>query len=222
MVLGVVGVGAARASIMVDDFTQSIGPVWPQVQNASTSGGSPETEAGLSGVLGGVRGYVVKSATIGVAGLDQLSSNVFHNGTVSLFDYQSSAGASGTVELFYGDAAANPLAVANVTDMSIVMPAFDNANGGPLQILVGWTERTGPSTSITMNTLTNVTTAGSHTLGISNPLPVGATVDKLTIDFISPAGTDFRVDSISLTTVPEPASLGVMGVGALMLLRRRR
>ena len=143
-VLSVTGTGAARADIMVDDFTQSIGPVWPQVQNVSTSGGASETEAGLSGVLGGVRGYVVKSAALTIPGLDSLSSNVFHAGPFSLFDYQSSVGASGTVELFYGDNVANPLDAAGVTGVTINFLSDDQADAQPVLVKVTLTSRVSP------------------------------------------------------------------------------
>ncbi|MGN6368939.1 MAG: hypothetical protein ACTHN5_11825 [Phycisphaerae bacterium] len=105
-VVGMMGV-AARASILVDDFTQSIGPSWPKVQSVSTAGGSPTTEAGLASVLGGVRGYVVNSATVGVPGVDNVTSNVFHNGTVSCFDYQWSGGGAGWGGVLYVDGATN-------------------------------------------------------------------------------------------------------------------
>ncbi|MGN6369105.1 MAG: PEP-CTERM sorting domain-containing protein [Phycisphaerae bacterium] len=101
--------------------------------------------------------------------------------------------------------------------------SYDFADSTPLQVTVTLTEQTGPSTSVSTFGSASISGTGVQTVMVNSFSPVAlAKVDAIKVDFAAPAGGDFRVDSISVTQVPEPASLGVMGVGALALLRRRR
>ena len=45
-------------------------------------------------------------------------------------------------------------------------------------------------------------------------------LEKIVVTFHVPPGVDFRVDQI-ITVIPEPATLGLLSVGGLMLVRRR-
>jgi hypothetical protein len=66
-----------------------------------------------------------------------------------------------------------------------------------------------------------MTTSGAQTIVLPNAGPLLTSIDQIQIDFVAPAGTDFRVDSISLVTVPEPASLGLLALAVPMILKRR-
>jgi hypothetical protein len=68
----------------------------------------------------------------------------------------------------------------------------------------------------------NLTTSGSLQLGSATSLPSGnITGFGVYSEFGSTAGTN-RIDTFQITAIPEPSSLGLLGVGlALMALRRR-
>ena len=70
---------------------------------------------------------------------------------------------------------------------------------------------------------TTLTTSGPQIIDIPLNGFGATTLDFLTIDFHAPIGTSFQLESVSLVTAaPEPGSLAIISIPALLLLRRNR
>ncbi len=72
--------------------------------------------------------------------------------------------------------------------------------------------------------------SGTTFAGFQSFLADGGTIEQVQVNFNLPGGNDFgrdadnvfRADNLMFNQVPEPGSLGLLGAGALLALRRRR
>ena len=215
-----VSASIAHAAIIVDTFDQTSAAPLTVTTNIGPAG-TTITEA-PSDVPASQRNTTIKNTNMDIAGLDGITSQVFTNVNNSLFNYSSTAGAQGTVELRYGT---NPGALAHLnlsqaTSIQISFLAFDNANNGNMTI------SSSLANSTTSQALANVlvTTPGAQTINIpisGIPSAILSDTDVLTFDFIAPKAADFRIDAISIT-VPEPAPFALLAVAAGVAFLQRR
>lgn len=211
----------ARGSVIMDSFETSVAGDYPLTVVSNSTVAVGNTEHLLTGVAGQWRGVLLNNVTGEVPGFDSVTATVFDGSGFSFLNYSSDSGASGTMTLQYGTQATGPalgLGFNAATDsLTLVLLSYDHAGGQDMH--VGGTLQSG-ATTYTLPTVA-VTMAGAQTITI--PLPAGAnTLDGVSLNFTAPAGTDFRVDSVTLTNVPEPASLGLLGVGVMALIGRKR
>jgi len=210
--------GASRAAVLFsDDFTEG-----SYSYTADTSGGN---QGGVGQALsnGFSRGIKIVNPTLAVDGLDSVTTRVF-TGAGGLFDYSSTAGADAATLLQYQTTPTSQ--VTGLTSTSVVhldFAALDAPVTGPTTVKVVLNPFVSDEWDSSTYTLDK---GGAQTLdipltGLSNSYP-GTTWMQIWID--TPAGADYRLNSLSIeaSPTPEPATLGLIGLSALALRRRRR
>jgi hypothetical protein len=212
-------VSTSHASVIViDDFSDAPG-AWPI--SLFAPGTTSLTEAGLTGVLGGVRETTVSMTSAANPGLDFLQATIAP--ALGLFDYNSSAGTDGSVSFLYDAGGAGLSAFfANQLGIEIGFTLFDHAGGVPLPVTIVLTDG--------MNTATltqSLTAPGGQTLqflfaDFANIGALGlAYVQSVEVILDAAIGADFRVSQIS-TIVPAPGSIALLALAAFVGRFRRR
>lgn len=215
----------SRAAIMVDDFAEKTPAYWPQNKNVTDPSGTVYVEGAFGSVLGGDRGAGIVGTVMVVPGFDSVHTDIFAGGGFSFFDYSSSTGASGHVQLLYGkttlgsaDLSVPHSAAPDAVRINLL--SFDLSNGQPLTI-----SSFGMSgASVTYLPTVQVTSAGAGYVDI--PLAGfwsanAGDLNGLSLYITAAQGADFRIDSITL--VPEPTTVAGLVIGAgVMAMRRKR
>lgn len=205
----------ARADIILDSFVERTGAAWPNTTTVTDPTLPTNTETSLSTVLGNRRDSAVGQSTMSVSGFDSATADIYNQNGYSFLDYRSSVGAAATVELGYG--AGTSLNLPGINSLAISFLGYDAANAGPLHV-----EATLYHGASSQQYGVDLTLAGAQNLVLPITGYPAQSVDRIVLDFVAPKGTDFRIDTISVS-VPEPASLALAAVPAfaLLLLRRR-
>lgn len=218
------GCSVASAGFIIDDFSDVQEPSqWPVVRN--TLGTTNITEAGLSGVLGGVREASVTADFLDTPGLDNITVTAAPT-PAGVFDYASTAGAEGSIGLLYDGGASLNADFSTVTSFSIDFLYFDLANTDPLNISITLTDNGGDSATGMISLVSDGAQNAIIAIG-SFVEDGGGTTDlnsirSVRVFFDGALATDFRIDSISTAQVPAPGALALLGIGGLVRRSRRR
>ena len=206
---------AARADVILDTFNDR-SSIWPLDTTVTDPTSVTTVPDSASHVPGGQRMVGIGTSNMDFDGIDDATANIYYSLTYSFLDYRSSVGAAATVELGYGQS--TPLNISGGNAIQIAFMAYDLPQSGQLQVKATVTQ--GANTPIQFTK--SVTSGGAQTFNLPLTGYSYGKVDSVVLDFIAPKGTDYRIDSITVA-VPEPAALGLLGLGLpLLMLRRRR
>lgn len=209
--------GAARASVVIDTFSDvGVPSPWP-VELGTVGSLPPIFETGLSGVLGGERETRVFATDLQFPGLDVVDVAI----ASGVADYATSAGATGIVSFNYsgGDVLGADLSGEDFIRIELV--AFDLANNIDMPVRVSLFD--GAVQAILQQF---VVVPGAQTLvfnysDFANITKIDlSSIDRVAVSFSPGPATDFRIDEI--IAIPEPATLCLLFVGAAAALRARR
>ncbi len=209
----------ADASIVIDDFT-SVEHTWPMYLSNVAS--EQVSEVALASVIGSNRVTTVTADSMALPGVDFLRANIV--ASAGIFDYNSTAGASGSFVLSYQGAGGVGLGAyfGDQLGIAIHFADFDHAQGAPLPVTI--TLWDGLNTASLTLSLTSPG-AQSHLFNFADFDNIGALglayVNGIEIAFDPAAGADFRIDSIA-SFVPAPGAVVVFGLAGLARSRKRR
>ena len=214
-------------SILVDNFTDG------SSFTLSDSSGTAQFNylSGAANIIGGRRQVRVRAAGSGFYGPSTISDDV-SAGTLSSY-----GGDTGDRSLQYGSAigsdtqtGAGPGTPVNLNlnlglNDSISLNVAYAASGDNVGITLFSAD------SSTYSTTLNVSSSGVYSVNLSSfsglTAPEAASIDGMTfspISSASTASTGITLNQLSITTVPEPSTLSLVGLGglALLVLLRRR
>ncbi len=207
------------AQLLIDDFSDSNYSAWPLVADTVSGTMTGPSEGGLTGTIGGNRALQIGASDLNIVGLDWVEARIFSGSGHSLLDFNSTSGASGAMRLTYSFA---PTDFSEQSALQLAILSFDMPQNQAQDLKVTFLSG-GPEISFDGT----IDAPGSQLYDLLFPGEVSSwagisSVDGMVLEF-GPLikGADLRLDSISL--VPEPATMGLLGSGLVaMLLRRRR
>ena len=215
---------AFATSFIIDDFVAP--PAGQSIFVANTGTAGPDTVTGLTGAVGGAR----------TLGINVTSSQHKLNSTLTV-----TPDAPGTLS-FSNDSGQNAIATVLWDAGGLGLGGVDLTNGGTLPYLqtkiidsdlnVGfriditeivsaggatayWESNLGPGITFVYQVLSSFTNASNVDF---------TQVDSILLTLTGPDAQDSTLDMLEITNtpVPEPASLALIGLGSLAMLRRRR
>lgn len=216
-VCGFLVVGAASYATQLDDF------VTGTYNSGAFSSGSVSAWTNASGAIGGIR-YTDLIITSNPFGGDAKTRVIT---TPGILEVSTDTEVDTQFVLGYGYAASsttpasNPLNL-NLTASPLVNVTFRSNDLLQPVVVTMFTNGGASSFTRTLNIAGGITSASPQTYSFdftSDAASLGD-VDAIRFDFDPAAGADFSLTSIN--TVPEPASMAVIGLGVAALLRRKR
>jgi len=233
--------GAAQATIMIDDFNAKMVPVAAPATyyagygwelNTAYGASPPYTysvvynETSVAGVLGGTRTTTAINHNDGAVSVDLASDTTDQSISLSTKGWYPSS--YGTLELLYNGGGGGGGLNQNMSSWSILSVDFDPDHVGNLKSTVmSFTLNDGLNSATVSKIWTTYATLPRtvETFNVSdfttvNPSLNLSSIDSILFNFESDNAGDAAFYSIS--GVPEPATIGLLGLGALGLLRRRR
>ena len=138
---------------------------------------------------------------------------------------------SGTYNFDYGpgeqsnSAFLAALGTSGTLALDFTMPANNGGNYFSLGVVINATNQFSqffPSTAAVNDGNGFYTEQVAYTITPESPFSYFQLGTIFNSNYDSAAPTSFTLDNIELVTVPEPASIGMMGLGGLLLLRRKR
>jgi len=211
----VLATGSAWATTIIDDFSDGN----PDLQNDGTPDPITSTEGSLSGVLGGERVTVLD--VISGASEDPLrqASCVVGGGLLS---YSNDSGVTSELTLDYGKNTPLNEDLTSDIDFYINVDSIDLSTDMTVRL---WTEGNNGGAADGEETVTVPSgTSGVFSFPLSNfGIADLSDVDRVQVEFAGDERVDMDIKAIGTTDViPEPATLSLLGLGLLAVLRRRR
>ncbi len=224
LTLVAVVVPPSNAGMIIDSFEDVVEGAWPVTHTTGTQS-TRVIVGGLTGVLGGWRDTSIGASAVDLPGVDQIDVNI--SPEYGLLDYASSVGSNGQLTLrYWGDPVARHLH-ADLSSEALIridFADFDLPGGTPMHVGVTLSEGLPPARASLDRWVT-----GPGAQSLEFPFAEFddieyvdlADLDNIIVAFMASRGTDFRVDQIVMV-VPEPATLGLLAIGGLLVMRRRR
>lgn len=212
---------AASQAVTIDSFTDTETGS-PTIIPRTALGSDTVFDDLVTGVIGGQRITTVTASVLDQPGVDIVQGGIFP--MAGVFDYSSSAGATGEARLTYRNTDGVDGLDANLSGDAFVridVTHFNFASTIPMAVELILDDGT-DSASLTKQ----LVTAGPQQLDfLFSQFPAGdfanldlTDIDRIDVIFSAGQSTDFRISSI--ISVPEPASLTLMLIGSLTMLRR--
>ena len=204
----------ASADTIIDHFTTKPTTNWPLT--LTDTGSTSVLEIWGHSVPEDARYTQLTAVAMDIPGVDRITTDIYPAN--SLLEYESSSGATGQLLLEYGTALPSGgsgmrLGLAPGT-VNVRFLNYDFPSSQPLNLVLTGYSDTG-SVAYGAKTIS----AGAQTVSFDLSSFQGA-IEGLELEIDAPAGADYRLDYISV--VPEPATLSLLALGGLALLRRRR
>lgn len=208
-------------AFVVDDFTSTSDPSGAWSVDLGTPGGTTVVsqtaiETGLAGVAGG------KRTTVMVSNPNPTNDNVSMGLSGGLFQMSTANDGLGQFSLKYEGMNAD------VTSQVYVNVAMNVDHlGSVVPSVMSVTLSDGTNTATVSKSWSELTTSGvmaDYKFDLSDFLAASASLDlasiqSLQLDFLGDVACDLSIDSI---TIPEPATIALLGLGAVALIRRKK
>jgi hypothetical protein len=203
-------VSGAQASIIFDHFSDG---AFDQVLATGTASGTQGP--GLSQVIGGQRDFTL---TITQPSLfEQAEVQVVFGGGLHFMSYANDPGIGSVLDLKYGEGADLNTDLSGCAGIGFLVTDLDQNVAVDVTLTSGVTSETHGFTVVgpAVSTLQVLPMSVFTTVNLND-------IDKMKFSFTGPTGLDFQLDALECTEVPEPATLLLLGLGALPLVRRLR
>jgi hypothetical protein len=214
----------ARADVIIIDSFQDRPNDFPLTSDTGGIG----VVASFPRVLGG-RGVAL--GVLGSSGASPATVDILLDDNKPLLQYSSQDTTAEVLNLGYGTSGASQssgveplfLPVNPSADyLQLVFSAYNHANDTDMALKTTLGSNLFPNT-VYATELAILSNAGPQTVDIPFTNLSGNTLDSLNFEFDAPAGTDFELGSVTLVTgSPEPASMTILAIPAMLLLRRQR
>lgn len=214
---GLIGLGACANAAIVDDFLTGT------YNSGGVTTGNVSNWASAASAAGGIRYTsmnVISNPLLGDAKCRVIS-------TAGVLDVSTDADVDINFTLGYGFGssltvpASNPLNL-NLTSIPIVSLNFRTNDQTQPVVVTLYTNGGANSYVRTMNVLGGVFSVSpvAYNFDFTSDAALLGDVDGIQIDFDPASGGDFSLNGVQ--TVPEPASVAALALGAAVLLRRRK
>jgi hypothetical protein len=225
--LGVLAPTILADTFIIDGFSQP-SPVGQSVSVTQT-GSLSDTQTGLAGVVGGARKVQI-DATGNASNISSLIVDPSTPGTLS-FNNGAGQNATGTITwnndtaglggVDLGSVGANPYLQAHIlsSDLNlgfrVEITETNTGLGGHNGDMAYWSINLGSGVSYVNQALSSFTNAGNVDF---------TQVDKIVLILSGPNAEDGMLDLLEVTNTPapEPATLSLLALGGLAMLRRRK
>lgn len=212
---------AASHADTIDNFTDTQSGS-PTIVTRTALGTDTVFDDLVTGVIGGQRITTVTATVLDQLGVDVVQGGIFP--AAGVFDYQSSAGATGEARLTYRNTDGLDGLDADLSSDTFVridVTHFNFASSIPMAVEVILNDGV-DSASLTQQ----LNAAGPQQLNfLFSDFPAVdfaaldlSDIDRIDVIFSAGQSTDFRINSI--ISAPEPAGLTLMLIGSLAMLRR--